>query len=126
MASLPASGVEDARVVDLEDARLSRRLATYRERLEIVLRANQDAVGQLYESGTLFTRVGLRAGQDLLLAHEHLLRVMRLVDRLAHRGDVPAPRRPNDIDALFGELDTLLERTQELSGHTRRLLGESV
>lgn len=111
-------------VVSLSDARLARRLATYRDRLDRVLRANKRAVGQLYVSGALFTRAGTRAGRDLLLAHEHLLRVMRLLDRLADAGDVPAPRRAAEVDAIFSELDTLLERTDELTRHTTELLGE--
>jgi hypothetical protein len=125
MSNLGATAVQLAEVVDLSDARLSRRLAGYRERLDRVLSTNKDAIGRLYTSGTLFTRLGIRAGRDLLLAHEHLLKVLGLIDRLAHQGDVPAPRRPDEVDAIFIELDTLLDRTQELTGHTTTLLSES-
>ena len=111
-------------VVSLADARQTRRLSSYRERLDRVLRTNKRAVGQLYVSGALFTRPGTRAGRDLLLAHEHLLRVRRLLERLADEGDVPAPRRSAEVDAIFSELDTLLERTDELTQHTTELLGE--
>jgi len=119
-----ASAPKVPRVVSLRDARLGRQLARYSERLARVLDANRRAVGQLYLSGVLFTRPGTRAGRDLLLAHEHLLRVTRLLERLADEGDVPAPRRHDEVDAVLAELDTLLERTDELTRHTTELLGE--
>jgi hypothetical protein len=122
--SARASAPRAVEVVRLAEARLGRRLDTYRDRLHRVLAANRRAVGQLYVSGALFTRPGTRAGRDLLLAHEHLLRVMRLLDRLADEGDVPAPRRAAEVDAIFGELDTLLERTDALTQHTTAMLGE--
>jgi hypothetical protein len=122
MSNHGATSVQLAEVVDLTDVRLSRRLGIYRERLDEVLATNKEAVGRLYRSGALFTRVGTRAGRDLLLAHDHLLKVVGLLDRLAHHGDVPAPRRADEVDAIFSELDTLLDRTQELSGHTQKLL----
>jgi hypothetical protein len=111
-------------VVSLSDARRSRKLATYRERLERVLATNRHAVTRLFTSGTLFTRSGARAGRDLLLAHEYLLRASALLHRLAHTGDVPAPRRLSEVDAIFAELSLLLERTDELTRQTNELLDE--
>lgn len=119
-----ASGPRALQVVSLSDARLSRRLANYRARLDAVLRANQHAVTRLFATGALFTRTGTRAGRDLLLAHEHLLRASALLDRLAHAGDVPAPRRAAEVDAIFTELSLLLERTDELTRQTGELLHE--
>jgi hypothetical protein len=113
-----------AEVVDLAEARHSRRLSTYRARLERVLKANRRALEKLFATGALFTRQGTRAGRDLLLAHEHLLRVLVLLDRLGHEGDIPAPRREEAVAKVFGELDTLLQRTGELGAHTASLLGE--
>lgn len=113
-----------APVVSLADARRGQRLAAYRERLDRALKANRWAVGRLYASGTLFTRVGTRAGRDLLTAHEYLLRVVTLLDRLAHQGDVPAPTSPREVEAVFHELDTLLARTEELRTQTTELLDE--
>jgi hypothetical protein len=111
-------------VVHLSDLRLSRRLSTYGAKLERVLTANKRAIGKLYVTGALFTKLGTRAGRDLLLAHEHLLRVVALLDRLANQGDVPAPRKSDEVDTIFNELDTLLERTSQLTEHTGELLGE--
>jgi hypothetical protein len=113
-----------AEVVNLHDARLSRRVDAYRARLDRVLKANKRAVTRLFSTGLIFTKHGTRAGRDLLLAHEHLLRVMTLVDRLGNEGDVPPPRRAEEIDAIFFELDTLLDRTSELTEHTAALLEE--
>jgi hypothetical protein len=118
------SVVPVAEVVSLHDARLSRRVDAYRARLDRVLKANKRAVTKLFSTGLIFTKHGTRAGRDLLLAHEHLLRVVALVDRLGNEGDVPAPRKPEEVDAIFLELDTLLDRTSELTEHTAQLLEE--
>ena len=113
-----------AEVVNLHDARLSRRVDAYRERLDRVLKGTKRAVTRLFSTGLMFTKHGTRAGRDLLLAHEHLLRVVSLVNRLGNEGDVPAPRRAEELDAIFVELDTLLDRTSELTEHTAHLLEE--
>lgn len=119
-----AGRAKKAQVFSLAEARLARRLSTYRDRLDRVIRSNKRAIGKLYATGSLFTKNGARAGRDLLTAHEHLLRVVTLLDRMGDEGDVPAPRNAKDIDAIFDELDTLLERTGELSVQTSELLGE--
>jgi hypothetical protein len=119
---MPRRKAHSAEVVSLSEARLSRRLTTYGDRLDRALRSNRRAIGKLYVSGLLFTKQGTRAGRDLLLAHEHLLRVVALLNRLRHEGDVPAPRKASEVDAVFSELDTLLERTSELTEHTAVLL----
>lgn len=111
-------------MVSLRDARLTRRLDAYRTRLDRVLEANKRAIGRLYTTQLLFTRRGARAGRDLLMAHEHLLRVLGLIDRLANEGDVPAPRRESEVEGIFAELDTLLSRTAELTEQTSALLDE--
>jgi len=113
-----------AEVVNLHDARHSRRVDASRARLDRVLKGNKRAVTRLFSTGLMFTKHGTRAGRDLLLAHEHLLRVVSLVNRLGNEGDVPAPRRAEELDAIFVELDTLLDRTSELTEHTANLLEE--
>lgn len=121
---MPRRKAAAPKIVLLSEARLARRLLVYRERLDRVLRHNRRALGRLYTTGTLFTKVGTRAGRDLLLAHEHLLRVVALLDQLSHQGDVPAPKKQADVDAIFKELDTLLEQTATLTAQTNELLGE--
>ena len=110
--------------VNLSEARLSRRLKHYRERLNKVLTGNKRAVSRLYISGLLFTKEGSRAGRDLLLAHQHLLRAITLFDRLSHEGDIPAPRRQSEVDQIFVELDLLLQHTGELTARTGQVLEE--
>ena len=113
-----------APVVNLSEARLGRRLKQYRERLTKVIAGNKRAVGRLFVSGLLFTKDGSRAGRDLLLAHQHLLRAMTLFDRLSHEGDIPAPRRQSEVEQIFIELDVLLQHTGELTARTGQVLEE--
>jgi hypothetical protein len=113
-----------AEVVNLHDARLSRRIAAYRTRLDRVLKANKRAITRLFATGLLWTKHGTNAGRDLLLAHQHLLRVVALLDRLQNEGDVPAPKRAEEVDAIFTELEELLARTSELTEQTGALLEE--
>lgn len=112
----------DTKVVLLTDLRVARRLRDYREKLKRGLTYNRRAIGRLYTSGTLFTREGTRAGRDLLTAHEHLLRVVALLDRMEHVGDVPAPSSEREVNAVFAELDTLLEQTESLNDRTGEVL----
>jgi hypothetical protein len=121
---MPRRGARTAEVFSFAEARLARRLTTYRERLDTVIRTNRKAIGKLYTTGSLFTKVGARAGRDLLTAHEHLLRVVTLLDRLGHTGDVPAPTSAKEVEAIFTELDTLLERTGDLTTQTQALVAD--
>jgi hypothetical protein len=93
-------------------------LARYRVKIDRVLRANRAAVERLFTSGTLFSRQGLATSRELLSAHEQLLRVIAIIDQLHHQGDVPAPRRAEEIAAMVEELEQLLLRTDELSAQT--------
>lgn len=111
-----------ADVVNLAEVRAVRRLSLYHARIRRVLESNRRAIGRLYTSGALFTPQGIRAGRDLLLAHQHLLRVVTLLERLTEAGDVPPPRHPAQIHGLFAELDQLLARTQALTHRTGEYL----
>ena len=113
-----------ASVVTLADVRNARRVETYRARLACVLLANRRALEGLFASGTLYTRQGSRAARDLLLAHEHLLRLQGALDRLEHQGDVPAPKGEDSLEKVLAELDTLLRRTCELGSSAKSMLGE--
>ena len=111
-----------AQVVDLAIARARTRHEDYQERLTEVLADNKRAIGRLYGTGMLFTKEGTRAGRDLLLAHQHLLKVVGLLERLEHQGDVPAPLTDAGMAEVYAELDTLLSRTDELRLKTQELL----
>jgi hypothetical protein len=107
-------------VVDLAAARGDRRLRDARERLGAMADGNRRALTRLFQSGLIFTRQGARLGRELLLAHQHLVRV---ADLLARLGDPSGrPRRDAEAEALFGQLQLLLSRTAELSARSEGLL----
>ena len=107
-----------AAVVDLSSVRAQRRRELAERRVRIAMDENRAALARLFSSGLIFTQKGARAGRDLLLAHQHLLRVVTLLDRLSQTGDVPAPKQAIEVDAIFGELDDLLEKTGQLTEKT--------
>ena len=73
----------------------------------------------------MFTKHGTRAGRDLLLAHEHLLRVVSLVNRLGNEGDVPAPRKRRGTRRDLRSSSTPCSTAPaELTEHTAHLLEE--
>lgn len=102
-----------ANVVDLGVARDRRRLQAYQARLQAVLEQNRATLSGMFASGAIFTRRGIRAGRDLLLAHQHLLRVAALLSKLQE----PAASKlsPAEVEAGFEELDALLARTTVLT-----------
>jgi len=107
-------------VVELQGARRERRLELYRARVAERHRTNRAAVEALYQTGTLFSPQGTRAGRALLRAQQLLQRASGLVDLLSGDGPIPAPRLPEPVDALYRELDTLLARSDALSGRHHR------
>ncbi len=110
-------------VVDLSDARDDRRFREYQARLDGVLEANRTALGRLFQSGVIFTRAGARLGRDLLLARQHLMRVMDLLARLEHLdGADRASGSDGGAEALYAEVRALLVRTSELCARSEGLL----
>lgn len=107
-------------VVDLASERGRRKLRGYENRIRRVLAVNRLAVTRLFGSGLLFTRQGTRAGRELLLAHQHLLKVVDVLDDLA--GLDGAESRPGVAVAMYEELDALLTRTSQLSARTEEFL----
>ena len=121
-ARTPARSPATSRVVDLSDARDDRRLRDHLARLRDVQATNRKALSRLFQSGVIFTRAGSRLGRDLLLAHQHLLKV---ADLLARLGDLTAGgpgRRDAESEALYAQVQTLLARTTELSARSDGLL----
>ncbi len=106
-------------VVDLAEARDERRLRDNQLRLRTVLETNRKATCRLFQSGLLFTRAGARLGRDLLLAHQHLLKVADLLARLSELGPGGVrPRRDREAEALYAQVQALLARTSELSARS--------
>jgi len=107
-------------VVDLAAARDDRRLRDYQSRLGTVQETNRRALTRLFQSGVIFSRAGSRLGRDLLLAHQHLVKVADLLDRLTEleRG----LGRDAEAEALYAQVQGLLARTSELSARSDGLL----
>jgi hypothetical protein len=120
---LPLTGsVRTARretpVIDLARVRDERRLEEYRCRTRQVLEANRRALARLFQSGVIYSRVGSRLARDLLLAHQHLLRVGELLARL---GEMDSPER-FDAEEVYEEVRALLSRTTALSARSDGIL----
>jgi hypothetical protein len=102
-------------VVDLAQARDARRLKELIARCRAVDEVNRKSLARLFQTGLVFTRQGARLGRDLLLAHQHLLRVSDLLARVAE-----LPLAPSDAEAsaLYDEAQSLLARTTELTARS--------
>jgi hypothetical protein len=110
-------------VVHLSAVRARGRLASYQQAIGAVLAANRATFGRLHASGALFSPEGVRAGRDLLLAHQHLLRVVALLQRLSARTHLRGPTALARLEGVCRELDRLLERSSALAERTGTHLG---
>jgi hypothetical protein len=104
-------------VVDLALARDARRLRDFQARCLGVDEVNRKSLARLFQTGLIFTRHGARLGRELLLAHQHLLRV---TDLLARIGELP--EAAGEASALFQEAHALLARTAELTARCNVVL----
>ncbi len=104
-------------VVDLALARDARRLRDFQDRCLGVDEVNRKSLAQLFQTGLIFTRHGARLGRELLLAHQHLLRVSDLLARL---GELEASG--GEASALYQEAHALLARTAELTARCNVVL----
>jgi len=109
------SAVRDQLVVDLSAARDARRLREFQARCRAVDELNRKALARLYQTGLVYTRQGARLGRDLLLAHQHLLRVSDLLVRV---GELCGPGAARDAEPLYDEASELLARTTKLTSRT--------
>lgn len=122
-ASLPQprkrSSTTGSAVVDLSLARDARRLREFQARCRGVDEVNRKSLSRLFQTGLIFTRHGARLGRELLLAHQHLLRV---TDLLARVGELPAAAPAGEAAALYDEAKLLLARTTELTARCNGVL----
>ncbi len=115
-----SAGLRTAAVIPLDAVRERQRLTHYRERAEAVLAQNRAALDRLFESGLIFTRSGARIGRELLRAHQHLLKVADMVNRAPRENG--APLEPLIAgDALFDEIEALLEKTSAIARRNKSL-----
>ena len=106
-------------MVDLAQARDARRLREIQARCRAVDEVNRRSLGRLFQSGLVFTRQGARLGRDLLLAHQHLLRVSDLLARIS---ELPEDAADGEAAALYDEAQALLARTTALTARSGLVL----
>lgn len=106
-------------VVELARARSARRLRELQTRCQAVDEMNRKSLVRLFQSGLVYTRQGARLGRDLLLAHQHLLRVSDLLARIA---EVNEAASGGETASLYDEAQGLLARTAELTARTGLVL----
>lgn len=111
-----------AAVVDLSSVRDSRRREIADKRVRVAMEDNRAALTRLFSSGLIFTQKGARAGRDLLLAHQALLKVVDVFARLREDGgglDLGLKVRGEEV---FDRLEVQLTRTAQLTARTGEFL----
>ena len=111
-----------ALVVELSAVRALKRRELAERRVRTALDENRAALARLFSSGLIFTQKGARAGRDLLLAHQALLKVVDLFTRLVDpsgRDDAALKTRAEEV---FSHLDAQLARTAQLTARTGEFL----
>jgi hypothetical protein len=111
------------RVVHLSEVRARSRLQAYQQAIGGVLASNRRTLDHLHGSGALFSRAGVRAGRDLLLAHQNLLDMVAVLQRLTERSTRGRASLSRSEDA-YRALDRLLARTAALAARTDTTLGK--
>ena len=112
------SARRESPVIELARVRDARRLVDFQRRTQIVIDANKRAMARLFQSGVIYSRVGARLGRDLLLAHQHLLKVGDLLTRLSEKD---CPER-FDTETVYDEVQALLSRTTALTARSEGVL----
>jgi hypothetical protein len=111
-----------AAVIDLASVRALRRRELAERRVRDAMDENRGALSRLFSTGLIFTQKGARAGRDLLLAHQALLRSADLFARLldpSSRHDAALKQRAEE---LLAHLDAQLARTAQLTARTGEFL----
>ena len=102
-------------VISLGLERDLRKLRSNREQLYAVLNNHRQALTRLFETGVIFHRQGVKAGRDLLLAHELLHRVLDLLDELGSddlKGDEKTQKMLR-LQRLLNRASVITSRTGE-------------
>lgn len=105
-------------VVDLADVRDGRRRRELQLRVRATVERNKRALAKIFQSGAVYTRAGARLGRELLLAHQHLLKVGDLLVRIDEAGG----GEDAEVCALERQVVAVLERTGELYARSDGLL----
>ena len=107
-----------APVVELSSVRAQKRRELAERRVRTALDENRAALTRLFASGLIFTQKGARAGRDLLLAHQSLLKVVDLFTRLVDPSAGDDAALKTRAEEVFDHLDAQLARTTQLTART--------
>ena len=122
-ASARTSRRKPATVVDLSSVRAERRRELAERRVRAELDDNRAALSRLFGTGLIFTHKGARAGRDLLLARQSLLKVADVLARLLEGGSRDDLQLQGRAEEAFAHLDAQLTRTAQLTARTGEFLG---
>jgi hypothetical protein len=111
-----------APVVDLASVRALKRRELAERRVRNALEENRAALARLFSSGLIYTQKGARAGRDLLLAHQSLLKVVDLFARLIEPSSSDDDALKTRAEEVFDHLDAQLARTAQLTARTGEFL----
>lgn len=111
-----------AQVVELSSVRALRRRETAERRVRSAMEENRAALSRLFSSGLIFTQKGARAGRELLLAHQSLLKVADLFARLEDPSSNEDDSLQTRAEEAFAHLDSQLARAAHLSARTGEFL----
>lgn len=111
-----------ASVVDLSSVRAQKKRELAERRVRTAMTENRHALTRLFASGLIFTQKGSRAGRDLLLAHQALLKVVDVFTRLTDAAASDDHALKSRAEEVFGTLDAQLARTAQLTQRTGEFL----
>lgn len=107
-----------AAIVDLSSVRAQKKREMAERRVRSAMSDNRAALTRLFSSGLIFTQKGARAGRDLLLAHQALLKIVDVFARMTETSSRDDHALKVRADELFGSLDAQLARTASLTRRT--------
>jgi hypothetical protein len=111
-----------ATVVDLSSVRAQKKREQAERRVRGAVNDNRAALTRLFASGLIFTQKGSRAGRDLLLAHQSLLKVVDVFARLGEQSARDDQALKQRAEEVFRHLDAQLTRAAHLSQRTGEFL----
>ena len=111
-----------ATIVDLSSVRTQKRRQLDERRVRGALDDNRAALTRLFGTGLIFTQKGARAGRELLLAHQALLKVVDIFTRLVDPSSLDDQALKHRAEEVFENLDAQLARTAQLTARTGEFL----
>jgi hypothetical protein len=107
-----------AAIVDLSSVRAQKKREIAERRVRSAMTDNRAALSRLFSSGLIFTQKGARAGRELLLAHQALLKIVDVFARMVEQAAREDHALKVRADEVFGSLEAQLARTASLTRRT--------